>query len=265
MTYIQKLDSFHLKIIAMLTMLIDHIGAFLSPNLIILRIIGRISFILYAFLLVEAMRYSKHKIRYIIILFSFEIVLSLIEYLFTFEYNSTIFSLLALSSLTIYLLDSPKKTIKLLAIFPILYVIFATFNFTFFKVEYGIYGLIVILGFYFIRKSLEMYLFSNDIKYEDCDDNLKKMFHNSFLIGASLVVLTTSMLSFLLSNYLKDLFPNNYFNYQGQSQAILAIPFILLYSGKRGFDNKYFRLFTYSFYPIHILILYILAYFFTFR
>ena len=42
-----------LKIIACITMLIDHMGVLLFPKITILRIIGRIAFPIFAFLLAE--------------------------------------------------------------------------------------------------------------------------------------------------------------------------------------------------------------------
>ena len=41
------------KIIAMVTMLIDHIGMILFPNIAILRIIGRLAFPIFAYFVAE--------------------------------------------------------------------------------------------------------------------------------------------------------------------------------------------------------------------
>ncbi|MEJ2240562.1 MAG: TraX family protein [Candidatus Bathyarchaeota archaeon] len=63
-----------LKWIAIITMTIDHIGAVLYPQLQILRIIGRISFPLFAYLLVLGME-TTHNIRnYFIRLFTFAFI-----------------------------------------------------------------------------------------------------------------------------------------------------------------------------------------------
>ena len=53
-----------LKLIACITMLIDHIGAVFFPSLILLRIIGRLSFPIYCFLLAEGAAHTKHAPRY---------------------------------------------------------------------------------------------------------------------------------------------------------------------------------------------------------
>ena len=47
------INSFILKMIAIITMVIDHVGAVLFPMNMMFRYIGRISFPLFVFLLVE--------------------------------------------------------------------------------------------------------------------------------------------------------------------------------------------------------------------
>ena len=53
-----------LKSIACVTMLIDHVGAVLLPQFIFLRYIGRIAFPIYCFLLVEGVHYTKDPKQY---------------------------------------------------------------------------------------------------------------------------------------------------------------------------------------------------------
>lgn len=59
------LNSFGLKLIAITAMLIDHVGAALFPQYPILRIIGRIAFPIFCFLLVEGFLHTHDVIRYI--------------------------------------------------------------------------------------------------------------------------------------------------------------------------------------------------------
>ena len=58
-------DTHLLKLIAMLAMLIDHLGAVVFPQYRSMRIIGRLAFPLYAYCLVAGCIYTKDILRYI--------------------------------------------------------------------------------------------------------------------------------------------------------------------------------------------------------
>ena len=90
------LNSFHLKIIGMLSMIFDHIIVIFemvdkidniplfSINLItIFRIIGRFSFIIFSFVTVEGIINSSNKLKYILRLAVLSISMDLIMYLAT--------------------------------------------------------------------------------------------------------------------------------------------------------------------------------------
>ena len=59
-----KLSQEWLKCIACLSMLADHIGAVFFPQVMILRVIGRVAFPIYCFLLAEGVYYTKNPVRY---------------------------------------------------------------------------------------------------------------------------------------------------------------------------------------------------------
>ena len=58
------LTSYQLKWIAVITMVIDHIGAVLFPGELILRIIGRLSFPIFCFLLTEGFCHTHNRRAY---------------------------------------------------------------------------------------------------------------------------------------------------------------------------------------------------------
>ncbi|MGG6241986.1 TraX family protein [Nodosilinea sp. AN01ver1] len=58
------LTSYHIKLLAALTMLIDHIGVVFFPDAIGFRIVGRISFPLFIWLLVQGEAHTKQVGRY---------------------------------------------------------------------------------------------------------------------------------------------------------------------------------------------------------
>ncbi|MEG0753222.1 MAG: TraX family protein [Angelakisella sp.] len=59
------MSGFTLKIIAMLTMVVDHIGLVFFPEMLWMRIIGRISFPLFAFAAAEGARYTHDRQKYL--------------------------------------------------------------------------------------------------------------------------------------------------------------------------------------------------------
>lgn len=59
------MTGFQLKLLAMLTMLIDHAGMILFPELTWMRVVGRLAFPLYCFLLAEGAIYTHDIKRYL--------------------------------------------------------------------------------------------------------------------------------------------------------------------------------------------------------
>lgn len=55
-----------LKLLACVTMLVDHIGAIFYPQYVLFRVIGRIAFPIYAFLLAEGIAHTRNPKRYLI-------------------------------------------------------------------------------------------------------------------------------------------------------------------------------------------------------
>ena len=55
-----------LKLIALITMTCDHVGMQLLPQFPILRIVGRISFPIYAFLIAEGCRHTRNRQKYLL-------------------------------------------------------------------------------------------------------------------------------------------------------------------------------------------------------
>lgn len=59
------MSGFQLKLLAMLTMLIDHTGMVLFPELTWMRVVGRLAFPLYCFLLAEGAVHTRNIKRYL--------------------------------------------------------------------------------------------------------------------------------------------------------------------------------------------------------
>lgn len=60
------LDANALKLIALLSMTIDHVGVCLFPDQILLRCIGRLAFPIYAFLLTQGFIHTRNVKKYLL-------------------------------------------------------------------------------------------------------------------------------------------------------------------------------------------------------
>ena len=60
------LTNNQLKVIAMVTMFIDHVGHALFPGVVWLRIVGRLSFPIFAYMIAEGCRYTKNRRDYLL-------------------------------------------------------------------------------------------------------------------------------------------------------------------------------------------------------
>lgn len=68
------LDGTALKIIAAVSMLIDHIGDLFFPGVFWMRAVGRIAMPVFAFCVAEGCRYTKHRGKYLLRLFLFALI-----------------------------------------------------------------------------------------------------------------------------------------------------------------------------------------------
>ena len=140
------MSSLTLKIIAVVTMLVDHVGFLFFPEEQIFRIIGRISFPLFAFLIAEGFIKTKDVKEYLKRLSIFAVI-SQVPFFF-FErvaglsgIHLNILFTLALGVLTLLVITKvrnlPIKILGVLALLTLAY--FGNFS-------YGVYGVLSILG-----------------------------------------------------------------------------------------------------------------------
>lgn len=185
----QVLSEFWLKVIAIITMTMDHVGAFMLTSsyaayfpegslgftiALFLRGFGRLSFPLFALMLAEGLRKSHNREKYLLRLGGVWLGITLIELVFYFVPSfqsfamAEAFSDLLMFALFIYFIEK-KGWMKLLALVPLAYILvsYAAFvseqlalagNFTsvwsryfpaFLRAPYGLYGFLLFLGFYY--------------------------------------------------------------------------------------------------------------------
>lgn len=144
-------NGFTLKWIAVITMIIDHVGMGLFPQYPIMRIIGRFAFPIYCFLLVEGAMHTSNKRKYLtrLLLFAliseipFNLVLSGTPFYLT---RQNIFFTLFLGLAAVFLLES-----KMNKVFSLSLAVILCFVARFMHVDYGGAGVLFILIFYIFR------------------------------------------------------------------------------------------------------------------
>ncbi|SDJ92258.1 TraX protein [Paenibacillus sp. OK060] len=138
--------------IAMITMLIDHIGAVFYPQVGELRIIGRIAFPIYAFAVYIGYKHTRNVQKYIWRLFWIAVI-SQLPFMVAFNHFS-LNVVWTLWSALLVLLVLDKLPVRLLGI-PIVIVAGLVMEMT--HMDYGMYGLLLVLLFrYFQGRVLVM-------------------------------------------------------------------------------------------------------------
>lgn len=139
----------NLKIIALITMIIDHIGYIIFPQHFILRLIGRIAFPIYAFCVAEGVKHTRNINNYIKRLLILAIFCQTGFYLcntgdlVTFNGLNVLFTL-CFGALGVHFFDSPKYEK-----FKYGYLIFFMVLAELLKTDYNTSGVLLIYMFYF--------------------------------------------------------------------------------------------------------------------
>lgn len=213
-----------LKLIALVSMLLDHIGAVLTAAPVpyyALRLIGRIAFPIFCFLLVEGFLHTKNLTKYAIRLFLFALIseipfdLAFHHTLFYNEFQNVFFTLLiglmviaALHRLELFFADKSLAYLICRAVVLVTGMAAAWFL----KTDYSYFGVLAIA-----------------LLYTFC---MKK---TSAAAAACFFLCFSSPM---------------------EITAFIAVPLIGVYNGNRGLALKYV---FYFFYPVHLLILYLIS------
>jgi hypothetical protein len=225
------LSSNILKIVACISMLLDHIGFIFFPQYIIFRILGRIAFPIFAFMIAEGCFYTKNKLKRLLVMSSFALIMQIGLYMFTGMTDFNIFIHFSLSIIVIYLIDYIEEKIKnkqlifaiittLATLLLLAYLYWFSENYNYLYSNYGIFAIIMPVVLYVIKK---------------------------YLPNINHIVCVPVICIFMYLMLLKIKFPY-------QLYGMMSCLFIILYNGKKGKLNlKYL---FYIFYPLHFIILY---------
>ena len=226
-----------LKIIAAVCMFIDHMGFMLFPNITLFRIIGRLAFPIFAFMIAEGARYTKNKIKYFSLIFILAVIFQFIYYFFQHSLKMSVLVTFSLSILVIYSfqffkwqLSKPNNFINSMLAFVVI-IVAIMFVFTLnlvFDIDYGFTGCMLPV--------------------------FASIFHNKTQTKACQVLNChyVSLICFSIGLLLVCIFSG----WNIQYYSLIAIALLLLYNGTRGkLKLKYF---FYIFYPVHLVLLYVI-------
>ena len=245
MSKIRCLSGNTLKIFAAVIMVIDHVGMMFFPSKMIFRIIGRVAFPIFAFMIAEGARYTKCKWKYFATMASLAVICQVCFYVFT---HSTVMSILVTFSISLLILfalqDFKKKLFdseamnwsKVLSLAVFVGTVVIAFIFTRrFSIDYGFEGCI-----------LPTFASLLDFRGIEVGNRLRRLDNLTLRISVFGIGLLLTSLSL---GYL-------------QIYSLFALIPLLLYSGERGrYKMKYF---FYLFYPLHLVVLegiYLLLYY----
>lgn len=257
----QILDGSTLKILAMIFMVIDHIAAYLISKdyflYVPMRFIGRLSFPIFAFLIVEGVRYSRKPIKYLGQLLILGIIMDIFTFIFLKEYYGNVLTTFFISGVTILLLEKAKNYYKLLAIIPFIIGLLTGFSFFPLRMQYGPFGMITVLlfycGFKLTQKIINIFT-NNTEKYNEYFN-----FTLYYVLIGSLLNVCFSTICSVFSSELTSLLSANDVDFYFQSYGALSTLILIFYSGKRGINNKYFKWSCYAFFPLHFAIIYLIG------
>lgn len=186
-----------LKIIAMVTMTCDHIGVQLFPHLLWMRMIGRLSMPIYAYMIAEGCRHTRDRKKYLLRLLGMGALCQLVYLVAMGSLYQCILITFSLSVGLIWLMEAGggkltgKAQLGILAVFFICSVLPDLLPNTDFEVDYGLTGVLLPVMIYGAG-------------------------NKGLLLGLALVALQHGGIQWL---------------------AFLSVPLLGLYNGKRGTAN----------------------------
>jgi len=263
-----------LKVFAMLTMLIDHAGAILFPQLRLLRFIGRLAFPVFCYQIAVGYEKTSNRDGYLLRILKFACIAQ-IPYWFlnpnTALENPLHFNVLFLLALGIVMLNAFTKFKKayenksisfLLYLFLFVLIIISPDLLTLFipdfTLSYGTYGLLLIFGFYLSKDNMiKMFVFYLIITFI-CTYTSVALYNSSHeywlidrLNAFSRLMKNPKFVFDTISKYNRGRFLEGYLF---QARSILSLFFIWFFNKfKSSFRlNRYVG---YWFYPVHIALL----------
>lgn len=226
------MSSFVLKLFACVCMFCDHLSDTFFGGSTFLNYIGRFSFTIFAFQIMQGYLHTHNIKKYISRLFTFALISQIPYMCFYYVAFNKLFVInviftLCFGLLVITIYDKYNKFVGFCSCFA-LGVIAELLHF-----DYGFYGVFIIFAFYLLRN--------------------KKLYMSLVFIISVIIKYYLSIINYQIPFYY--LFLGNTYSNLMYFSCLSIIP-ILIYNGKKGKDAKYI---FYIFYPVHLLILSVIA------
>ena len=228
-----------LKVIAMVFMIVDHVGVLFFRGNTDWRVVGRLAFPIYAWCLVVGMGYTRNPLRYTLRLLSLALISQPI-YMLAMDHSLTegnvLFTLL-LGQLAVYGMQRRKFGSEYWA--PVLAVLLTMIL----KVDYGYKGVLLIILLYLVkdrRQAVAALMIAYCLFWGEGTSQINVLF------GIPVVKLRN------LTSYTASLYTAVF---RLQNLAVLSLPLILY---PIGWKKRHSLWLSYLAYPGHLLILYFL-------
>ena len=289
------LSQFVIRIVALLSMTSDHVGIFMltylgaaNPLGLALRAFGRLAFPLFIFMLAEGMLHTHNAKRYMgrlsIVLGVMIVAESIFIYGLQMEgiAGNPFIDLVLCGLVLMFLknLEEPgkKKLYALLALLPIAYLgislganLFEVSNKglidvswfpKYIRADYNIFGLFLALGFYYSYKVALMFGKKDaeaiGMSLEEYREST--IYRRSVNILMMLTLMVTVLvfwgISFIGMNPDTGFRPLDIYSMSYESYCLIVLPFLYFYNGERGYDSKWFRIFNYLYFPVHMVFIF---------
>ena len=233
-----ELTSASLHIMAMAFMLCDHLWGTVVGGNDWLTCVGRLTFPIYAFLLVEGYFHTKSLKKYVLRLFIFALLseipfnLAMGSSIFYPVHQNVLFAFL-IAIFLIFLNEKAKAKGKLFLriITAVSTVVLGYLLGLLTMVDYYHAGILMVLTFYFFKGKKWWSLLGQILCLWYINTEMLGGFTYEFIVFGHTV------------------------HFLRQSLTMFSLILIWLYHGKQGYHSKWFQYFCYAFYPLHLLIL----------
>ena len=275
------ISNFILKIIALIFMTIDHVGVFLpsSPLQFTFRVLGKIALPIFIYTTLEGCKKTKDIKKYMlrlgvmsIFMYIAIVIAQLVLYFnngYLLVFQNIFFTLLNLVFVYYLFFVNKNKNKRRMVILPILIFIGSYIFFllringiselissifvegltTMYGLEAPIMFVGALLGIYIYEEIVRKRLNNDETLVNEFLCSKKAQLSRNIIMCLSIALVSLIMYSFTYENIPSFTFGNTCIY---NTYFIICFPFILLYNGKRGFNNKIVNGAFYLYYPLHI-------------